>query len=285
MPVTVTFTAYFGSDAGRGWSESHKKFYGDTPGDLLPLMNAFKSLMDGFRRPLLASDRYLKGLKVSYPSADRGIASSAYRYQPRSYPTNTKKGCAPSLAAQARFGDVTNTQFSNSFLRGFWDNVEQNEELDFTTADGAAWKALFDMYSLALVESGYGWDALDSVFTVRGEVVGYTVGVDRLVTFEVKRTAGGVMPAAGTLVSFRAARINNSSSVLNRTFQARVVDATHVVTLQPIAAGPFTSEGTFVIEYKTFARYTGVQYVVLARKSEGRPTNNSPARRKARARV
>jgi hypothetical protein len=286
MAVPIRCTAFFGSDEGRGWSETHVINAPDTPGELLTYLQNFKLLMDAQRRPLLGSDCRLEGLRVSYPTASGVIASSAYKYQPFAYPASSNIGASPSVAAQARMGDVTNTMFSNVFLRGFWDAVEQNEQLDFTTAKGAQWKALFDSFAAALVSGAYGWEGINEALTQRGNITGYTVNVDNTITFTVVVTSGPpISSAPGTRLPFRAARLSASKSILNQTHTVEVVDATHLKTVKQTAAAPFETPGTFVIEHKAFVGYTGVQYVQLAKRSMGRPTGRSPARLKAKARA
>jgi len=285
MPKVLQCTAYFGSDAGRGWSESHHLEVATPVGDLLPYLQSFKTLNDNFRRPLLGKDRYLAGLKVSYPTDDGNIASAAYRYQPVAYPGNTRDGCAPSVSALARLGDATNTKFSGCNLRGFWDDVEKNEELNFTTAAGKAWRSLLSSYIAGLVQGGYGWLAADSAFTRRGVVTGYATDADGFVTFTVQVDQGPALPIAGTPpFSIRVAGLNNSKSVLNNTHIVAPVDATHVKTVLRTAALPFQEAGTFVQIVTGLVPYTGLQYVILARRAMGRPTSSSPARLSARPR-
>lgn len=284
MPVTATCTAYFGSNAGRGWSESHQLSLTTPVGQLLSVLQNFRTIMEQFRRPLLASDRYLKGLKVSYPTDTGDLASSPFRYQPYMYPNNQQAGCAPSVAAMARLGTITNQQFSNCYLRGFWDAVEENEQLNFNTLAGGQWKALYDQFSAALVSGQYGFSALNDQTTARGKCTGYTTDVNGFVTFTIAADNPALIPAAGTKVEFRFAKLNNSSSPLNKSFVCEVLTATTVKTVKRVAAGPFVDQGTFVMEQTIFQRYTGTQYVILARKPEGNPTLASRARQKAQAR-
>lgn len=284
MPM-LKFTTFFGSDEGRGWTETHLKEVGEDVGDLLPYVQDWKNLLDNSRRPLLGMDRYIQGFRVSYPTATGSVASSSFRYQPLSYPGNQRPGCPPSAAAQVRFGDATNTKFSNCYLRGFWRDVSKNEVLDFTTAAGSAWKQILDQYTAALVAGSYGWSAGLNVATSRGKMVSYTSDADNFVTLLCAPTNGVLLPAVGQKISMRFARINGGQSVLNRTLICEVTAVNTVKTVNPIAAGVFVSSGTYVYSVKSFAAYTGVQYVVLARKPEGRPIGLSPARLKAQART
>lgn len=276
--------AMFQSDAGRGWREGHHIVVSE-PLNLSPVFVAFKDLIDTFRLPLLGKDRFLKGLKISVPTPTGDVASVPFRYAPVKYPGNQRDGCAPSVAAKVHMADITNTRFSPIYIRGFWDVVEENEELNFNSAGGAAWKLLLDQYVAQLVVKGYGWKGLDATNTIRGRVTNYTIDANNFVTFTVSYPAGPVAFNPGEINTVRFARINHSTSVLNRTLQVLVVDASTLKTVNPIAAGAFDSEGTFVAEGKQFIQYLGAQYTILARRAEGRPTTQSLARQRARPRV
>lgn len=284
MPTTVKCTAMFGSDEGWGWSESHCIEADDVPGPLLPYLQAFDQLIQDKRRPLLGKDRYITGLRVSFRTTTGGIASSNKRFAPLLYSGNQRDGSAPHLAAKVRMGEAENQQFSDIYLRGFWDAVERDEELNFNGEPGAAWKALLDQYTAALVAGSYGWEGMVESLTRRGNVVGYTPEVDGFVTFNLQSTSGPVLPAIGTLLPFRAARINSSKSSLNRSCIVRVTGVNTVETVQRTAALPFLSAGTYVIPATGFVQYTGSQYTVLARRAAGRPFFHSPGRARALAR-
>ena len=278
VPTPIKCTAFFGSNDGWGWSETHHILSADPVGNLNPYLLAFQAVMEFSRMPLLAKDRYLAGLRVSYRTATGVIAAAPVKFNPFKRPGNTREGCAPHLAAKDRFADTTQTQFSDVYLRGFWDVVEQDEELNFTTAGGAAWKQLLDAYNAELVAKKYGWLGIDPTTTRRGAITSYTIEADKTISFTITITSGPALPAAGTKLPFRAARLNDSRSTLNRTMVVTVVDATHVRTVVPYAAFPFSSPGTYVISQTTFLQYSGSQYTILARRASGRPFFHSPGR-------
>lgn len=284
MPTYIKCQAFFGSDEGRGWSEAHHLSVSTPPSDLLPTLQGFKTLIENYRRPLLGRDRYIKGYRVSYPTASGTLASSPFRYNQLLYPGNQREGCSPSSAAKVRMGEVGNQHFSDIYLRGFWDVVEQDEELDFTTAGGAAWKALLDQYTNALVVGNYGWLGQDAANTRRGQVTNYTADLNNFVTFNLAVTTGAPFTPGPTKINFRAARLNDSNSVLNRTHVVEATGASTVKTVQQTASTPFTAQGTFVAPALVFYKYTGVQYTVMATRREGLSFFLSPGRQKARAR-
>lgn len=283
MPTPVKCIAWFASDDGYGWLEEHHILAGDPPGDLLPLTLAFDTLMTNFRRPLLARDRTLEGIRLSYETPTGAIASSPLWYTPAKKAGNQREGCAPPLAAKTRMREATNQHFSDIYLRGFWDAVEVDEQLDFTSAAGMAWKALFDQYVGALTAGGYGWMGLDVENTIRGNVNGYTITPENKVSFTVVKDVGPALPPVGIKLQIRIARLNGGHSPMNRTLTVRVTAADKVETVEIAAAAPFVSAGTFVIVRPTFYAYAGSQYVKLGKRKPGRPFGRSPGRLPARA--
>lgn len=284
MPTPIHCLAWFASDDGYGFSESHWILGPDDVGDLLPFTLAFDDLMSNKRRPMLAKDRVLEGIRISYTTSTGAIASSPLWYSPPKSPANQREGCSPGVAAKLRMGEATHTHFGDTYLRGFWDAVEVDERLDFTTPAGVAWKALLDDYINTLVARGYGFMGIDEVNTLRGRITGYTNDLQGFITFTVTPDFGAPLPAVGKVIPFRAARLNGSKSTLNRSCMVKVVGPTTVQTTVPTAAGAFVSAGTFVIPAKVFFPYTGSQYVKLAVRKPGRPFGRSPGRLKAKAR-
>jgi hypothetical protein len=284
MPTNIKCVAFFGSDEGFGWSEKHDIQGDDPPGDLLPFLIAFKTLMVNYRRPLLGMDCYLRGLRVSYATASGVIRSSADRFQPLLYPGNQRPSAGPESSAMMRMGEITNSQFSPTYLRGIWRDVIKNEQLDFTTAAGTQWKQLLDQYVAALVGVGYGWEGQFAPATRKGAVNNYTIDPQGYVTFSIAVLSGPALPIPGSRLSFRFSRINGGKSVLNDTMIVQVLNDVSVKTVVPTAALPFVSEGTFTNTVTSFLTYTGMQYVIYARRPAGRPTLLSRSRRRARAR-
>ena len=162
--------------------------------------------------------------------------------------------------------------------------MELDEGLNFNTAVGKKWKRLLDAYTDALVGGQYGWMAQSNAGVRRGKIANYVIDGDGFITFTLEKEIGPALPAPGKPLPFRAARLNDSHSVLNRSFIVEVISPTTVMTAVPTGALPFDSAGTFVINSKAFVRYTGAQYCILGKRSPGRPIGESPGRRKALAR-
>ena len=289
MPVTIVrCTAFFGSDEGKGWSESHDQSYPDAPSNLLVTMQAFKTLMENKRVPLLGLDCRLEAIRVSFKTTTGAVKSSPFKYSQFVYPSNKEPSTGPPLAAKARIGTGNNENFSDVYLRGFWDAIEQNEQLILGSAKGVVWKGLFDQYLTALstAQPVYGWSGIDEANTPRGNVTAYVVGVDGRVTFTLQKTNLAAwtpfLDNRPHMLNF--AKINNSKSVLNRELVVTFTDETTCKTVSPIFAGPFTGAGTFIAPVKIFYPYTGLQYLILARRAMGRPITASRGRARVRAR-
>lgn len=281
MPVNLNCEMFFGSNEGKGWAEKHLLQADDPPGDLLPFLVTLKNLAVNLRRPLLGEDCYLKGLRVSYATASGNVRSSPDRFQPLLYPGNSRPSSAPSSAAQMYMGESTNSQWSKTFLRGFWRDVQRDEQLDFTTSAGIAWKQLLDQYVAGLVGLGFGFQGQFAPTTRKGQVNTYAINPNGTVTFTILVIAGPALPAIGNRLSIRIAKLNGSKSVLNTTHVVTVDSPTQVTTVVPTAALPFDSAGIFTISSTSFLAYTGMQYCILARRPMGRPTLASRSRRAA----
>jgi hypothetical protein len=283
MATNVRYFAVFGSDDGYGWSEMHCKASGADPANLQPLLADFKALIEQFRVPLLASDRYLMGIKVAYGNRKTGIHSSPFVYDPPKYPSNKEDGAAPNLAVKLRMGENGNQHFSDIYLRGFWDVCESNERLDFSTQKAQTWKHTCEQYVAALVARGYGWEGTTEVGTRRGTVDTYTLQPTGVVRFLITKTSGPAIGAVGTLYSMRVSGLNKGNSLLNDTHIVKVVDAGTLETVVPTAALVWQSAGNFVITGRDFYAYTGLQYMRLGKRKPGRLSYRSPGRLAARA--
>src|SRR5436309_1780853 len=86
----------------------------------------------------------------------------------------------------------------------------------------------------------------------RGKITDYTTDPDGFVSFAITIDQGPALPAVGTILPFRAARLNNSKSPLNRSMIVKVDSAASVKTVVPTAAGPFVSQGSYRIKSTGF---------------------------------
>lgn len=289
MPaVVLRCTAFFGSDEGKGWSETHDRFFSDVPANLLTPMQDFKTLMENKRVPLLGMDCRLEAVRVSFKTLTGGTKSSPFKYSAFVYPSNKEPSAGPPLAAKARLGTTNNENFSDVYLRGFWDSIEENEQLKLTSAKGTIWKGLYDQYVAALIgaQPGYGWNGIDDVNTPRGNVLAYTVAANGIVTFTLEKTNGANFAPFldGKPHQIIFAKINNGKSVLNRELVCTFPDENTAKTVAPIFAGPNIGTGTFIAAVKQFFLYTGTQYLILAKRAMGRPISASRGRARVKAR-
>lgn len=283
MP-TVRLTAFFKDDDGHGWQESHDKDGGSSVTSLTSFLTNFNNLMVTRRRPLLGGDAFYLGCRASYRTADGTIAGDNIELDPPMRGVQTVGGeivnmTAPEAAVKMRFRNDASTARSDAYIRGEWKQVIDAGVLDLLSPLGAEWKQRADQYAAALIQGNYGWVGVNPAATPRGKVTGYTSNVDGTVTLNLTSTNGVAIPAAGTKVSIKLARINASKSILNRLLVANVdAGAAAVTTIERIAVSPFMTDGTFIIYNKGFIPYAALSYYRLSRRKTGRPFGVGPGR-------
>lgn len=276
MPA-VRLTAFFKDDDGNGWSETHDKDGGSSITSLTTFLTAFDSLMRTFRRPLLAGDAFYLGCRASYRTTSGAIAGDNIELDPplrgpQTFSGNTIVMTKASTAVKARIRNDSSTARSDVYLRGIWSSIISAGVLDFSSVTGAEWKARADSFMAALISNGYGWQGTDPATTSRGDVTGYQVGVDGRVTFNVTPTNGVVLPAVGTKINVKFARLNDSESILNRAVVCKVAAGGAAFTsVKVIAAGEFESAGTYIATRTGFTPYAALSYYKLSGRKTGRP--------------
>ena len=124
---------------------------------LTTYVNTFKNINVNFRRPLLG--RYVSyiGCRASYRTTDGKIASAAQLENPpiqgtQSIGTHPTWSTASEVTAKLRMANAGNTAFSEIYVRGIWDDVEEAGVLNFGGAYGSQWKALADAWVTASLE-------------------------------------------------------------------------------------------------------------------------------------
>lgn len=288
MPI-IRFTAFFKDDDGHGWSETHDLDGGTTITSLTARLQSFNNLMITTRRPLLAGDAFYIGARASYKTVDGAIAGDNIEIDPpmrgpQTFGGETLETDAPEVAIKARFRNEAATARSDVYLRGCWDQVIQAGVLNFGSAAGAEWKRRADIYGAALVAGGYGWQGVNPALTSRGEVTSYTENDDGTVTLLVTPKNQILLPAAGTNLAVKFARLNRSKSPLNRSLVCTVaVGGAALDTIQQVAVGPFETKGTYIATVFGFIPYAALSYYRLTHRKTGRPFGVGPGRLPAKA--
>lgn len=284
----IRLTAFFKDDDGHGWSETHDKDGGSNIVSLEPYLTSFNSLMTDFRRPLLAGDAYYIGCRASYPVSPRVNAGDNIELDPpmrgpQTYATLPLAMTAPEVAVKMRLRNASFTAKSDVYLRGMWAEVIFAGVLNFGAVLGAEWKRRADIYAANLVLGGYGWRSTNNLATSRGILTGFVRNADGTVTVNTDPTNGINLPAAGTRLSVKFARINGSSSIMNRAFACVVdVGASSVTTTEIVNPDPWKFGGTYIATVPGFTPYAAVSYYKLARRKTGRPFGVAPGRLPAR---
>lgn len=281
MPTNVKCVIMFNSDVGYGWSETH--YFGsssDNP-DLGLRINDLITVVGPARAALLGEKCNVVGFRCSYPRAGEIASRSARFFIPGD---QAQKGASPSESLAINFIDTTQTKKKIVHMRGFWDAVEYDESYHPEGPDAAGWTDRFIAWKATMVGRNYGWLTINAALSSKGDVTGYTSGVDGKVTLNVTKTAGANLPV-GEVVTMKFAKINNSKSVLNRTLLCRVLALGTVETVAPIAALDFTAEGVYTYRKTVFVGYNETGSISIGERRMGAPLDRYPGRAKARART
>lgn len=276
MP-TIRLTAFMKDDDGNGWSETHDKDGGGAITSITPYLTAFNDLMQTFRRPLLGGDAFYLGCRASYRTASGAIAGDNILLNnplrgPQTFGGTEVNMDAPEVAVKMRLRNTAATARTDVYLRGMWRQVINAGILNFSTPEGAEWKRRADQYASALIGGAYGWLGINPVSTSRGEVTGYTNNPDGTVTLNVNPQNGINLPAAGTRVPVKFARINGSKSILNRLLVCTVeAGGGALTTSEKIATSEFETKGTYIATVTGFIPYAAQSYYKLAQRKTGRP--------------
>lgn len=276
MP-SVRCTAFMKDDDGHGWSEAHDIDGGNTP-DLAGILQSFDALMVSKRVPLLAGDAFYIGARASFKLAGSNQnAGDNIEHDPPLRGQQTMGGeatnmTAPEAAMKTRIRNATATARTDIYIRGFWRQVIQAGVPDFlSTPQGVEWKNRLDQYTLALIAKPYGWLGVNAATTSRGAVTGYLRQADGTVIFTVAVGNAIPLPAAGTKLSIKFAKINNSKSTLNRALVCTVLTPVTVQCQEIIACDDFITNGTYNAIQLGFIPYAVRSYVKLSRRATGRP--------------
>lgn len=276
MP-NIRCTAFFKDDDGHGWSETHDRFDGTSSPSLGSLLANFNSLMETFRRPLLAGDAYYIGCRASYKTAQNTTAGDNIEKDPamrgvQSFSGESWEMTAPEVAVKMRIRNDAATQRSDVYLRGMPSQCVLAGVLNFGSLSGAEWKRRCDFYAAELIAKSYGWVGTAAASTSRGKATGYGLNTNGTVTVNVTPLNGVLLPAAGTRLPVKFARFNGSKSIMNRSFVCVVeTGGAAVTTTEKVNPVDFVGEGTYIATISAFIPYNAVSYFKLAKRATGRP--------------
>lgn len=283
----VRLSAFFKDDDGHGWSETHDKDTGGGAPDVTALLTEFNDIMIAKRLPLLCGDSFYIGCRVSFKTAQNQTAGDNLEHDPPKRGPQTVGGetinmTAAEVAIKMRLRNAASTAKSDVYLRGFPKQCVNAGVLDFTSPIGNGWKAKADQYAEALKGATYGWVGINSATTSRGTVTGYQRQPDGTIVFNVTPTNGVPLPAVGTKLVVKFAKINRSKSILNRALVCTVLAGGVTVQCEEvIACDDFSNNGTYIAEQLAFVPYAAVSYYRLSQRKTGRPFGVGPGRLKA----
>jgi hypothetical protein len=280
MATVIKCVFIFRDQTGTGWEEIH---YWNSTSDNPVLSTRLTNLVDVIapvRALLLGVDCAVIGARVSYPRPG-AVASLSKKF----YLSGVagKSSVSASVSLTGKWTDASTTRHKKTYLRGVWDDVENNGEYHPELPEAAGFSDRITEWKQLLINGGYGWTTKSIANSRNGVVNSYTATPEGIVTFTLAAPGmDGI--AAGKIVEVAFSKINKSNSPLNDTLLVEVIDATHLKTVNPIAAGPFTSKGKFNYRAVEFVNYNQLYDLAIGRRQQGRPIGQLPGRRKARAR-
>jgi len=273
MPV-LKYIMFFRNGDGYGWSESHWQNNSSSAPNLGTQLGNFVAAVATPRAPMLGLDCVLETVRVSYPR-NGAIASQPVGTNLTGNPANASGDESDSLAVLM----VNNGSASKKVihLRGMWIGVIRDGVYDPTSATGAAWDANFQTYKQALVNGAYGWLTKDPTNSRKGAGVTYVEGADGRVTFTLP--APGIPDPGGTqTIEVRFSGFNNRASILNRQILCQWVNATTLISIRQIGAGPMTNPGKFNYRAVLFNTYSDYAKITAGTRKAGKPLGRLPGR-------
>lgn len=280
MPTAIKCVFIFRDDSGTGWEEIHYWLSQSDNPNLADRVTNMINVIAPLRATMLSQDCVLIGVRASYP-IENGTASLPKETFIRG--TTGKDGVSSAISLAVLFVDGSSSKRKITHLRGFWDAVEVNGEYHPEAPGAEGFADRLNAWKDALIQANYGWPTRSTTASAKGEVTGYTSTTDGIVSFTLKEP-GMPLDTVGKVVPVRFSKLNNSQSPLNETINVSVTDRTHVVSVNQIAAGPFTSKGRFNYRATSFVNYANVYNVKAGRRPQGRPFGQPPGRSRARPR-
>lgn len=282
MPFNVKFQAFFGTDLGYGWTETHWRVSqaSQAPDLELQLQNFEANILPP-RQYMLAGSGRIIGTRAS-TKVTGGIASKAHKMFLLGAPGQNMASQNDSAAIVMY--DTTNTRKKVIHMRGLWSLVVQNEAFHPEADPTGIYKTCLGQYQGNLVAQTYGWMGRNPITTTFGTVNGYTINMDGTVTFAVAISQGSQpVPTTTDPYSVRFSKLNNSKSTLNKTIVCVSPNGT-ISTVAPIATGPFVAKGRFYINPPAFIAYGGAGPSSLGERRMGKYLGLYPGKSARKAR-
>lgn len=278
MPV-VKFTAFFKSNDGYGWSESHFKDGGSGDPPLNSMLASFVADILTRRAAMLSGDCTITTARASYPKPGT-VASLPIGVN---LPGNGGQvgGDESDSAAVMMYNAITNAK-KLIHLRGIWRILIANEELDFTTPEALVWQSLFLDYKSYLVNRGYGWLSKVPGTAVKAANVNYVVNADNTITFQWTQPPipdpGNAGNNFNRTIEVRFSGFNHRASILNRTLLCKWINTLELTTIRQIAAVSEQTSGKLNYGATAFQNYSDYAKISAGTRKMGKVSGRLPGR-------
>lgn len=261
----------------KGWTESFVKGNSDAHE---VVMESAKDLATA-RALLLGANCRIKAIRVGTEGADNDamleyLTEAKYRGNPQ------KPAAQPDVALMIRCENAAHTRRKMIFLRGIWDEVE-NDHGQYVGRANADWKFKIDSYLNWLKANGWGW--MRSVKAQLGLVKSVARGDEdtAIVTLRAPTFNQGQVDNS-EVIHVRISKVNGKST-LNGAHVAVVTALDKFETISPVAFGRYRSGGyVSTYTYEQTDIHTAVDTKIVTREC-GAPLLESRGRAKARPRA
>lgn len=283
MPVATHKVTWFFEGKGRGWTES--LWFGSNNGAYEQTMGAAKTLA-AERAEMLGKECWIKAIRVSTEGTGPDAMLRYVDFRQKGdvagkigNAIQLKKGTAqPDVALLIRFENITQDRHKFVFMRGIWDEVENNHGVYTPTDD---WKKAVGNWAGSVRLGAWGWWGVQEKKKER--LTGITRNANDSATFTFANNMfAGI--TVGKRVSVRISGVNKGRSNLNATHIVQVKSASEAVTEGVLAISNNNLGGFGAIQTKGFTDIEFYDDQKIVTRECGAPLLESPGRQKAKAR-
>lgn len=282
MATATHKVTFFFEGRGRGWTES---LHYASPDDDYMRTTADANKLAVLRANLLGKECWIKAIRVSKEGTGPDAELTYVRYEPKGLKVGVngneilKRGAAqPDVGLLLRCENAAHTQHKFLYLRGIWDEVENNHGEYTPTAD---WLAVLVPYFDEVKGGNWGWwgvavkakQPLDDVARQANDQAVITTTVD-LVPPEM----------VGKVTAVRISGVNAGRSNLNTTHVVRVMDRKTFKTTRVLAVANTVVDGSVAWWGKGYIDIANIKSQKIVTRECGAPLLESPGRQKARPR-
>lgn len=283
MATQTHKVTFFFRGKGKGWTES--LWYASSNGSYEQTMGQAKVIARA-RAELLGKECEIHAIRVSTEGTgpDAELEYVTYKQTGEAVgkigdAVKLKRGTAqPDVALLVRFANAARTQHKFVFVRGIWDEVE-NDYGVYTPNE--TWERALNDWMDTLRLTSWGWWGVATKKKER--LTGVVRNANDTATFTFANNLfDGI--TAGKRVSVRVSGVNGGKSNLNATHIVQVLSASEARTEKALAVSNLNVGGFGAIQTKGYIDIEFAKAQKIVTRECGAPLLESPGRAKAKAR-